>query len=482
MVCDPRIHSAVFLSSTVRSLGDIRTRLHEIGLARGQHIWVDECCHPTSAPDHLFEVDRFLNGLANSDVYVALLASGLWGSPISIAGEQSATSFFEIELFRAALLDKPIVLLQTRDHSLEPRLQELLDLILPIMPPEAVVDISGNIEAEITEYIQRLLDGTTTPYSTRSAQPLLRRLSQRFFDRRGRTNARAMGSHPLLFMNDRMSVAREPKLRIIEEALRTEADQPDEQRRLGRLWIAYRELRQAPYDLPGNEQFAPHWNTLLSRWGDAASWLGLHGHFGLSALGAINSVTRVRATPGYVAMLAKDAPELRYPGGRLGTAWYSIGRRLLNPVDRWRAFGVAAAEVKRSLDSAHDNRSNLLAIRASVFRQQGRLVAALGDYKAVVQLRQSSGADPGSVGEALAELGFCYLFFGRFWHGIALMEEGVRLLEPSPKRRGFYERALRKLIVGYRLVRNRMKVRETQERLHRSIARSGSLDQDPNKR
>lgn len=68
----------------------------------------------------------------------------------------------------------------------------------------------------------------------------------------------------------------------------------------------------------------------------------------------------------------------------------------------------------------------------------------------MLALRERSGAPVTTIGEALSELGYAYVLALRPFRGIALMEEGVRLLARGPES-GFLLRARRKLEAGYRV-------------------------------
>jgi hypothetical protein len=387
-------------------------------------MWVDEVCdeRDVGGEVHLANVDKLLDIIGASDIYVALLAAPHRGTRIEIEGHESNVTFFEIELFRAALLNKPLLLLRHRDFAPEPDLSALLDLIIPILPRSAVRTDQTNRSIETA--IRDLLNGKPLAQLGKARAPLVKRLTQRLFDGRGRFASQAFASHPLLLLNHSFSAARTPNEAVIASALVSEAAQHDAQRRLTRLWIALRELFGAPFWEPRGQPFWHYWNTALGAWGSATSWYGLHAHLWLGPLAGINSLAHLRQIVRRTERTLSDDPAFLHPGGSLASAWYSISKHLLWPWDRWRALSLAKSEINISLQQPHENRANLLATRGSIYRQQLRLWSAVEDYEEVVRLRQSTTVDAGALGEGLAELGFGYLLTLRPKKGLACLKEG----------------------------------------------------------
>ena len=102
----------------------------------------------------------------------------------------------------------------------------------------------------------------------------------------------------------------------------------------------------------------------------------------------------------------------------------------------------------------HDDKSGLLAIRGSIYRQTGKISEAVEDYEEVLQMRSQANAPANSVGEALSELGFGYLRQGQIVKALHYCKSGVEHLREGG-RAGFLARGLRKLSVAY-LVNGRL--------------------------
>jgi hypothetical protein len=110
--------------------------LQDVELAPGQMFtWIAERSEPDlSKPDHdpLAVVDRLVEVLQTSQLYVCILAdqrggTADHGSPISVGSNDTAVSYFEIELYAAAMYGKPVHLYLLEGFSPGPRLQKLLD-------------------------------------------------------------------------------------------------------------------------------------------------------------------------------------------------------------------------------------------------------------------------------------------------------------------------------------------------------------------
>jgi hypothetical protein len=174
MSCELSSPPFIFLSSPVHGLRDFRRCLHDLGSVSDRHIWVDEVCDERNVEGQLADVDKLLDMIGASDIYVALLAAPHRGTLIKIEGHESNVTFFEIELFRAALLNKPLLLLRHRDFAPEPDLSALLNLILPILPRSAVRTDQTNQSIETA--IRDLLNGKPLAQLGKARAPLVKRV------------------------------------------------------------------------------------------------------------------------------------------------------------------------------------------------------------------------------------------------------------------------------------------------------------------
>lgn len=131
------------------------------------------------------------------------------------------------------------------------------------------------------------------------------------------------------------------------------------------------------------------------------------------------------------------------PHGPLASEYYSIARLAGRSGE---ILALALGHIGAAIETTRGDGINETAIRASIYRELGRLDAALADYEKVTEARRDLGG--GAYGEALSELGHALLLSGKTRSGITLMEEGLELLCKEPPS-GFRIRAMRKLATGY---------------------------------
>jgi tetratricopeptide (TPR) repeat protein len=268
-----------------------------------------------------------------------------------------------------------------------------------------------------------------------------------------------------------------PKEGVITEMLTEVKAMTNEEGRLTRLWVVYRELQGAPFTERRFADFLPHWNRFFSEWAKAGSWYGLHGHPHLAVLPAQVAQAKVRERMRAIGSSSWRAEDMGYPGGALASSRYSIASRSGSFWNRRFLLGAALNDLKRSLDEGTDNKPNLLAIRGSVYRKLGVVWAAVRDYEEVLKQRQQAGSSDAAIGEALSELGYGYLFELRLWQGRSMLEEGVRLLRSHPARSGFLIRATRKLAAAYAVTGDLRRARQTLQDARDLAKKHGVRDQ-----
>src|SRR4051812_16447885 len=111
-----------FLSSLFQDLRDLRSRLHE---ERFPDLWVSEIDRKDLAPafnEPLTIVDQLVEQLQRSELFICVLAGdrtgrNQTGTPIAIQDHLSLVSYFEIEVFQAALHQVPAVFLARQDFD-----------------------------------------------------------------------------------------------------------------------------------------------------------------------------------------------------------------------------------------------------------------------------------------------------------------------------------------------------------------------------
>ena len=441
-----------FLSSPVRGLEDIRGAIHDLKLPDGRTIWVDEIDRPRSRTDpSLITMDDLFSLIGKASVLLVLLGSDRHGSGLRIDDQTVHVSYWEAELFYAVLLGKTVQVFEVEGFQPDAKLARLLEMFRHALPRTAWSGLHprSHIARVIHEFLLNQSSLPTPKQRTRSG--LLPMLVDGFFQLRG-TDGRggAAETESLRFLDGYLSdVSVVPNEAVISKLLNELQALPNEEARLTRLWIVFRELSGAPIGSREGVEFLPYWNRFFGEWASAGSWYGLHGHPHLAVLPALVEQAKARDRMRALRSTAWREEEMNYPGGPLASSRYSIAGLSGSFKNRRFLLHAALADLNRSLSEGSGDGGNLLAIRGSVYRRLGAVWASVADYEEVLRRRQKAAASDSAIGEALSELGYGYLFQLRLWRGRSLLEEGVRLLSVSNPRPGFLIRARRKLAAAY---------------------------------
>lgn len=469
-----------FVSSFTEENESLRSDIFEMGQSLERYTWVCESkgCRPDLYGKEPLEIcDTLMERVRESQVYIAILGGSRrgvreHGTSVAVGDRLSATSHFEIELFQAALLGKPVELFIAKGFSPGPRLQALLQILNFALPSRnwRVPMADGDIRREIESLLRskRLL--AVNPLG-RCRNSLRENLVARFYRERGRPSRK-----PLRFLNGEVECrSRPPDIDLIQDLLAKARSTPDQERKLSRLWIVLRELMAADPGEPRFAEYLPLWNQALGYWGSAAAWYGLHAHLYLGGLAALQSMADVRARLRERGCLGASQAEVGEPSTAIASALYSIAK--LAP--RWHDRRALLREALENLGtSTSDDRralSNVLALRGSILLRQFRISDAISAYEQALHLREAGGENATRIGESMSELGFAYMWQGRFWKGRDLMRQGVDKL--GDQRNGFLIRARRKLAVGYALTGCLALARREREEVERMATTYRIFDQ-----
>jgi tetratricopeptide (TPR) repeat protein len=228
----------------------------------------------------------------------------------------------------------------------------------------------------------------------------------------------------------------------------------------------------APYHELRYREFRELWNKALGLWSKAGAWYGLHGHIYMGCVAALHRMSEIREIIRESTSTSINPFEVGHPGGPLASAYYSVAKKS----HKKRNLRKALWHLERGMEDKSSNQAGLYAIRGSIYREQHRYFKAVDDYRLTLDLKEKSNATPGQIGEALSELGFGYLFLGRWLKAVDYMERGVKLLEQMPPS-GFLVRAKRKLAYAYRLTGRLSKARELRAETEQIALTLKTLDQ-----
>jgi hypothetical protein len=461
-----RPNPLAFLSSTLRGIDEVRARIHRFGRTYGENsIWVDEQSRPRhKEEDHLSIVDDLLAEIDRSRLFIAFLGSSRHGSSIYVGDNDSAVSFFEMELLYAALLGRPIVVVNLRDIVPQPALAQCISMLR-----SEVRCVWHDVDtlAEAERSIELVVEGVARekPRGTGTTKHEYGRLLRSLWERDPSSKTAQPRDTNLRWLDGAfLSQDTNPRSSLIADCLNKASTVDSQQQRLSRIWIAARELMSVRFDEPDGIPWLGHWNAVLTAWNSAAAWYGLHGHLSLGYLAALNSLAEVRAAAIRESIGAVDDPVWDPPTSSQASAYYALGRRVTSRRLRHQALNMASSLIEESIARDDLTRSNKLAIKGSILREQFAFRAAVDVYREVLRLRQAADASDGAVGEAMTELGFGLLFLGQLRSGRDLLSEGVTLMTEASYNRGFLVRAKRKLAVANALTgRWRVAMRERLE-------------------
>ncbi|MCU7864616.1 MAG: DUF4062 domain-containing protein [Candidatus Thiodiazotropha sp. (ex Lucinoma borealis)] len=439
----------VFVSSLCRraNLEDLRAKIYEY-IGKKTYVYVDEQFKHRNIPqqEDLEAADELISRVREANTFICILGGSSHGSAIEIEEYPSNVSFFEIELFQAALLQKEIHVFVRDDFTPDPKLDALLEILRFAFPEWR--SIKGQSESEIMLGVEQVVEKSIRRRTSKLLLQLhapINRLVQAFY------TARVSHSvNPSVFFLDSATESRsvQPRIEILRSLDKSIDKQTNEEKRLSRLWIGLRELMACGYENLSDEELLRYWNHLLAEWARAGAWYGLHADTPLGCLAALNSLTRVRERAITLNPKMSGSADMAYPGGALASSKYSIAKRLYVKSDRESRFIEAIHDIQRSLDIPGVDQSGLLAIRGSIFLQMGKMSDCIKDYKDVVRIRRENNFADNQIGEALCELGFGYLRNYSPRKGLRYCQEGVEMLRHGGHP-GFLARGLRKLAVAY---------------------------------
>jgi tetratricopeptide (TPR) repeat protein len=405
-----------------------------------------------------FDKVRFcFDGVRSAECFVAIITNR-HGTEVRLDDDGSVpSSFFEAELFQAALLRKPAFVFLLNGHEPGQRMANLLKLLSPFFPgmslsPASEDEILRKVEGLISHY-QRARWRRRPLLPARTGEALL----TLFKDRHSPYDVRSTPPS-LRFLNgwSDPSVPR-PDLKLVEAVLDRAANEQDHHGRITLLWFAIRALMGAPFEVETSTELLSLWDRAFETWNSTGAWYGMHGHIAMGCLATLGSLADVRQ-------------RLSYSTGALASAYYSAARLASSSRE---LLALSLKHVEAALVGTSDV-SGPLAIRGSIYREMGLKEASIRDYQQVVDLRREG--DNASFGEALSELGYAHVLFGNPKQGVALMEQGLDRLNQAPAS-GFHVRAIRKLAIGYARCWKFSSALDRAVEAHDMAQRLGALDQ-----
>jgi hypothetical protein len=431
--------------------------------------WVETGSYPDLAfasapfpPDSFANIGVFRKALIESKA-VIVFVSKRRGSQV-VHWPQTLTSygtFFEIEVFFAIALKKPIILFREPGADAEAPLEELLKVAraaggivheewiprreLPRRSFDVYSKLSAGSRSPIGRFTASLAKARDPVLDFTRITPFLFGQSLPPLDKQVEPNVDAFD-----FV---LAAAQDPALPLSE--------------RMSRTWLALQELLPFRTSLARDPELLRRWLAALNSWSDAASWFGLHSHLAVSPLVAHAEQARLIA--------ATSSTKLAIPYGPLSSARYSMARRQPPGLRRRREMRTVIEEAGLAIETHHGDEAGYLSIIGFAFIQNGNPWQSVGPFEQSLDRRKQEGHE-GRLGEGLADLGFALFLSLRFRRGLDMMREGVAHLERS-NLVGPYLRALRKLELACVLTLRRDEARALRERRLTRAAAEEYFDQ-----
>jgi hypothetical protein len=466
----------VFLSSLTfrlqEELGkDIRKEIYWRA-GRGTLVYVDDTINerPPSADAHMLVADELLDRISEAKVFLCVLAGQSHGSKLIDAGTASQVSFFEIELFAAALLRKEIVVLRHRDFRPEPALDQLLKMLdfafprwssVPELDTQALVDEAVRIAEESAGPYRRSLREILIAPAKLIAEAL----------HIGRSKDRDQ----MRFLGDATATTPNPPDHpFVDRLLEASGTEENHQRRLARVWLALRELNTQPISSQSDTTQLAKLEEVFGAWQAAGGWYGLHADMTMGCLAALNSVHAIRARRADLDALPPETPV--YPAAELASAKYNIAKHLFYPWHRRARLLDALQDVNLAIAAAPNVAYGSLTVRSNIRRRVGHPADAISDLERALAIARTLRARPEVIGATSVELGYTSIFGLRLRKALRHSEEGIDLLRSSGTKTQL-ARMLRKSAVVYAVNGERAKAAAAREEARVLAKKTRAFDQ-----
>ena len=374
-------------------------------------------------------------------------------------------SYLELELFAAAMLQKPVLVLHQRGYEPQPALRDALELLRTSAAGCYAIDDESGLYDRFRGECQRLAAGERA-----EPDPMLARLPDWLSRWRSRAGLqRELADPSLRFLDARFRSSRDAadpsKAMLLLDQVASGMRGNEMARQvlphgaaLFRLWAAMRELMDKTESTIADPSVASLWDRAFGLWASNASWFGLHGHLWMGPLASVQSQIHLRRK--FADELAfREKTDVREPLGARASAIYSIAQRTYSWRRKMRHYRLAAVLATQLIERDRNAAQGALSIRGHASMQMAQLGLAwklwdaVSDFRESLRLREGSLASAASIGEAKADLGLSLALTLRRREGLALLRQGVDMMRSNETASGlaFLARGLRKLERGARI-------------------------------
>ncbi len=383
-------------------------------------------------------IDKCFAGIKKCELFVFLL-SKRHGTGAKYIANRVHSSYLELELFAAAMLRKPILILNQRGVEPDQTLRNTLDLLQRTFPRDKFVTADENVLFERFMYECKRLE-----CAHMATEPILFRLAD--WLSRWRTHAsyrEELASPVLRFMDGGMQAERRADpgraselLAQVASGIRKRGNESvpmPHGAALFRIWAAMRELMDESGRTLADPQLAGLWDRALGSWSSHSSWFGLHGHLWMGPLAAVQSQIDLRrslsANPAFRAN-----NDVREPVGARASAIYSIAQRMYSWRQKMRQFRMSEDLATQAIAQNPEGSPGALSIRGRAalrlaqLGQVWKVWQAEADFREGLRLREQMGESEATLAEGFLDLGLCLAYSLRPRAGLDLLQKGISLL------------------------------------------------------
>lgn len=397
----------------------------------GNKVWMAEQfeeLEPTSSLTAFEKLEMCLDGVRQCKYFVAIISTR-FGSPIDIGTKTVHSSFFEMELFEASLLNKPSLIFQLEDHSADKDITNLLNLLKNISSTNFKFIEAKKSSDEIIREIDKLINRRT---NLNAYKVNINSYVDGLFYQRHINYDLTRELPNINFLNNLLidSEINIPEKNTLDTILAKARDTENNYYKLSLLWMAIRLLRRVPFSKKEFEAFRPYWIQTLEDWGAASAWYQLHGHIYLGYLASLVTLAKIKST---------NIVFNPYHGS-IASEYYSISK-LSSKYRMPILLNLALPHINLSIEKNREHES--IGVRGSIYRELGDYRNSIDDFKTIL-----NKCNPNSDDYAfnLNELGYSQFLSGDK-KGIEKMEKSITLFKN--KKTSNIIRAKRKLAIAY---------------------------------
>lgn len=464
--------TTIFLSSLCKEVMDIRAKIYELVNSNKElpHLYVDEIDSPRSPDDlknEMLVVSQLAEKLSKSKLVVVIVSDV--GPRLFDHGsliDKSEVSFWEIELYHAAILQIPTYIIIER--GIDTYSRKLLTNVFQILP-----SLSENIIIEdrggIADTVYNLICAVSQPKYPKIAKYLncLQGLRKSPFDPKYKIfdkEASSLQFRSLVFADKRFNESK------VKHYIELASNEEHFQLRISLLYIAYRELLKEPFWDNIDEAILSHWLSVSFKLSEDLRWYGFHGHLQMGVIhhacdyGIIQSILMDRGED-----VIGKLPYSCY--GAFASEYYSLYKYI-----KGDNLNKAYENIKQGLNSGFGeaDKYRIISIRGACHLTSFQFNLAKDDFESVINFLEIAGNEKNEIAHMYVKLGIATFFTWRFNRGFDLARKGLSMFSGDSADK---VRSLRILAFMYKITGRLRSAKKLSVEASEIAARIGAFDQ-----